>query len=160
MDESASCAVIWSDGEFLISTERSLLDFTVIHRFLTESYWSPGITRAAVEQATGHSMPFGVYQRVGSGRPCLIGFARVLTDFIRVAHLYDVFILDAHRGRGLSKRLIAAIIEHPQLRDVTVWNLGTRDAHGLYEQFGWERVQDPKRLMRRVVGTLPPALRD
>ena len=142
--------MIWSNDDYGISTDRDLLDFAVIHGFLTESYWSPGIARAAVERAARHSMPFGVYRLAGEDRPAQVGYARVLTDFVRFAYVLDVFVVEAHRGRGLAARLTEAMVTHPELSGVAGWMLSTRGVHGLYAKFGFEAVSDPSRLMRRA----------
>jgi len=129
--------------DVLISDDRALLDRALIHRFLSErTYWSPGVPREIVERAIGHSLCFGVYR---AGKQ--IGFARAVTDFATFAWLADVFILEAERGQGLSKKLVAAIQAHPGLQDLRRIMLGTRDAHGLYAQFGFEPVKYPERFM-------------
>ncbi len=126
------------DG-FLLSTDPSLLDLDAIHAYLTqEAYWARGRSREVVARTISSSLCFGVY--VGAphrGEASQIGFARVITDYAVYAHLADLFILPPNRGRGLGKWLVQSILEHPQLQDVQKWSLDTRDAHGLYEQFGF-----------------------
>ncbi len=130
-------------ADVLISDDRALLDRALIHRFLSErTYWSPGVPREIVERAIEHSLCFGVYR--GDAQ---IGFARVVTDFATFAWLADVFILEEERGRGLSKKLVAAIQAYPRLQGLRRFMLGTRDAHGLYAQFGFEPVKYPERFM-------------
>jgi len=114
----------------------------VIHGFLTASYWSPGISRALVERAVRNSVCFGVYEE---GRQ--VGFARVITDQATFAYLADVFILEAHRGRGLAKALMSAIVADPRLQGLRRWVLATRDAHGLYERYGFTPLAKPQRFM-------------
>jgi len=129
--------------DVLISDDRALLDRALIHRFLSErTYWAPGVPREIVERAIDHSLCFGVYK---SGKQ--IGFARVVTDFATFAWLADVFILEEERGKGLSKKLVAAIQAHPKLQSLRRFMLGTRDAHGLYAQFGFEPIKYPERFM-------------
>jgi GNAT superfamily N-acetyltransferase len=129
--------------DVLISDDRALLDRPLVHRFLSErTYWSPGVPREIVERSIDHSLCFGVYR---AGRQ--IGFARAVTDFATFAWLADVFILEEERGKGLSKKLVAAIQAHPQLQSLRRFMLGTRDAHGLYAQFGFEPVKYPERFM-------------
>jgi GNAT superfamily N-acetyltransferase len=130
-------------GQFLISTDRSRLDLDVIYGFLTNCYWSKGIPREVVVRSIEHSLCFGVYH--GSGAQ--VGFARVVSDFATVAYLGDVFILESHRGRGLSKALMENITQHPALQGLRRWILLTRDAHGLYEKFGFMPVKAPERYM-------------
>jgi len=131
--------------EFLISTDPARLNFDVIHGFLANCYWSKGIPREVVARSIEHSLCFGVYD--GSGAQ--VGFARVVSDFATVAYLGDVFILESHRGRGLSKLLMECITQHPALQGLRRWILLTRDAHGLYKKFGFTPVKAPDRYMER-----------
>jgi GNAT superfamily N-acetyltransferase len=126
--------------EFSIDKDR--LDVSMIHAFLAESYWVPGISRASVEKCIKHSLCFGVYW---DGRQ--IGFARVVTDFVRYAHLLDVFVLPEFRGRGIGKLLMENILAHPELQTIARYTLGTQDAHGLYAQYGFTAPAKPERQM-------------
>ena len=130
-------------GEFLISTNRARLDLNVVHGFLTNSYWAKGIPRDVVARSIEHSLCFGIYEEGGAQ----VGFARVVSDFATVAYLGDVFVLESHRGRGLSKWLMQCIIEHPSLQNLRRWILLTRDAHELYAKFGFTPVKAPERYM-------------
>lgn len=134
----------WRQGDYIISTERSRLDLNVIHGFLTRSYWSPGIPRETVERAIQNSMPFGLY--LGAAQ---IGFARVITDFSSFGYLADVFILEEHRGKGLSKWMMETLFSHPELQGFRRWMLATRDAHGLYRQVGFTPLAAPERFMEK-----------
>ncbi|MGP0020112.1 MAG: GNAT family N-acetyltransferase [Candidatus Sulfotelmatobacter sp.] len=127
-------------GEFLISTDAARLDLDVIHGFLTNCYWAKGIPREVVVRSVEHSLCFGVYDGDGAQ----VGFARVVGDFATVAYLGDVFVLESHRGRGLSKWLMECIVRHPALQNLRRWILLTRDAHGLYAQFGFTPVKSPE----------------
>jgi N-acetylglutamate synthase-like GNAT family acetyltransferase len=127
--------VVMEMGRFLISTDRSKLDLDVIHGFLARSYWAAGIPRETVARSIENSLCFGVYDNANQ-----IGFARVISDFATYAYIADVFILEPYRERGLGKELIASIMAHPDLRGLRRWSLGTRDAQGLYAQFGFEPV--------------------
>jgi GNAT superfamily N-acetyltransferase len=120
-------------GEFVISTDRARLDLDVIHGFLTNCYWAKGIPREVVERSIEHALCFGIYD--GSGAQ--VGFARVISDFATVAYLGDVFVLESHRGRGLSKWMMELILQHPSLQGLRRWILLTRDAHGLYAKSGF-----------------------
>jgi GNAT superfamily N-acetyltransferase len=130
-----------------ILTDKARLDIGMIHAFLAnESYWVPGISRADVEKCIEHSFCFGLYMQ---GRQ--VGFARVITDFLRFAQLMDVFVLKEFRGRGYSKLLVEYILGHPDLSTVVRFTLHTADAHGLYRQFGFgapnlERAMELTRL--------------
>lgn len=129
--------------DFVVSTDRTRLDADVIHGFLTNSYWAKGIPRETVARCLQHSLCFGVYD--GSGAQ--VGFARVVTDFATVAYLGDVFVLETHRGHGLSKFMMECILGHPALQGLRRWILLTRNAHGLYEQFGFTPLKSADRYM-------------
>jgi GNAT superfamily N-acetyltransferase len=130
-------------GEFLISTDRQRLSLDVIHGFLTNCYWAKDIPRETVARSIEHALCFGIYD--GSGAQ--VGFARVVSDFATVAYLGDVFVLESHRGLGLSKWLMECIVKHPALQNLRRWILLTRDAHGLYSHFGFTPVKAPDRYM-------------
>ena len=129
--------------DFVVSTDRTRLDVDLIHRFLTTCYWAKGIPRETVARSLEHSLCFGVYD--GSGAQ--VGFARVVSDFATVAYLGDVFVLETHRGRGLSKFMMESIMRHPALQGLRRWILLTRDAHGLYQQFGFTPLKSADRYM-------------
>jgi len=135
--------VEYQRGEFVVSTEVARLDLDVSHGFLTNCYWARGIPREVVARSIKHSLCFGVYD--GSGAQ--VGFARVVSDFATVAYLGDVFVLESHRGRGLSKWMMECIMQHPSLQGLRRWILLTRDAHGLYSQFGFTPVKSAERYM-------------
>ena len=135
----------WKRGAFTISTDRERLDREGIHAFLAGSYWARGIPRETVDRSIENSLCFGVYE--GERQ---VGFARVITDFATFAYLGDVFVLESHRGRGLSKWLVEIILGLPELQGLRRWSLATRDAHGLYERFGFRRPSHPERLMEIV----------
>jgi N-acetylglutamate synthase-like GNAT family acetyltransferase len=139
--------VVMEMGRFLISTDRSKLDVDVIHRFLARSYWAEGIPRETVMRSIENSLCFGVYDN-----PKQIGFARVISDFATYAYVADVFILEPYRERGLGKELMASIMAHPDLHGLRRWSLGTRDAQGLYAQFGFRPVVNtPARTVMEIV---------
>lgn len=141
-------------SEFTVSTEKGLLDLDVIHGFLSTCYWSPGISRSRVERGIANSMCFGVHEKSSApeGRASLrqVGFARVITDKATFGYIADVFILEEFRGRGLSKMLMDAILNHPDLKGLRRFCLMTRDAHGLYAQFGFAAMPEPGRYMEVV----------
>lgn len=125
-----------------ISSDVSRFDFDAIHTFLSQTYWSKGIPRSTVERAIANSLCFGVFHE-----SCQVGFARVITDKATFAYLADVYLLEAHRGLGLSVRLLQAIRNHPDLQGLRRMMLATRDAHGLYEKFGFKALAAPDRMM-------------
>jgi GNAT superfamily N-acetyltransferase len=132
-------------GEFLISTNPERLELDRILGFITRSYWAndrpPKITSRVIE----NSLCFGVYEEENQ-----VGFARVISDYSTYAWLCDVFIDENYRGRGLGKWLIASIMSHPELQSVRRWALATRDAHELYERFGFGKIKTPERLMEYI----------
>jgi GNAT superfamily N-acetyltransferase len=130
-------------GDYSISTDPARLDLDAIHAYLTShSYWAEGISRELVVKALAHSLCFGVYH----GR-AQVGFGRVITDTATFAYLSDVYVLEAHRGRGLGKWLMATIVAHPDLQGLRRFSLATRDAQGLYAQFGFTPLRHPERHM-------------
>jgi GNAT superfamily N-acetyltransferase len=128
---------------FTISTNPTKLDIPFIHSFLsTQSTWAKGIPVSTVERSIHHSLCFGVYQ--GQTQ---IGFARIISDFATITYLGDVFIIDSHRGLGLSKWLMEVVLSHPDLQGMRRWMLVTADAHGLYEKFGFKKLAKPESYM-------------
>jgi GNAT superfamily N-acetyltransferase len=134
-----------SAGSIVVTTDRSRLDLDVIHGFLTTSYWARGVPRETVARSMEHSLCFGAFDE---GRQ--VGFARVVSDRATFAYICDVFALESHRGSGVGKSLMAAIMSHPELQGLRRWTLFTRDAHGLYRQFGFGAAAHPERLMEVV----------
>ena len=129
-------------GNCEVSNDRSRLDVGLIHDFLRSSYWARGIPREVVERSIQNSLCFGAFL---DGRQ--VGFARVISDFAVVAHIADVFVVSEHRGRGISKLIMRAIVEHPNLQGLRRVFLATRDAHGVYAQFGFEPLANPESFM-------------
>jgi GNAT superfamily N-acetyltransferase len=129
-------------GEFAITTDPARFDEDLIHKVLSESYWAKGIPREIVARSIRNSLCFGVLR---GGEQ--VGFARVISDYATFAYLADVFILEDFRGRGLAKFLMQCIVQHPELQGLRRWTLATRDAHGLYAQFGFKPLAKPDRFM-------------
>jgi len=129
-------------GDFVITTDPARLNIGFIHGYLTRSYWSEGIARDIVERGIANSLCFGVYEGVQQ-----VGLARVITDYATFAYLADVFIIESHRGKGLSKFLMECIVNDSRLQGLRRWILGTRDAHGLYAKYGFEPLAKPDRFM-------------
>lgn len=128
---------------YVISTDNARLDVNAIHAYLTRSYWSPGIPRAIVERAIAGALCFGMFTEAGTQ----VGFARMITDAATFAYLADVYVLEEHQGKGLGKWLIQTILAHPSLQGLRRILLATRDAHGLYEQFGFKPLVRPESFM-------------
>lgn len=129
----------WAQDEYVVTTDPACMDIDSVHRFLSEeSYWAQHIPREVVARAMRNAICFAVlHQRA------LIGFARVTTDRATVAYLGDVFILPAHRGKGLSKWLMECVGAHPELQGLRRWILATSDAHGLYARYGFTPLKAP-----------------
>ena len=130
---------------FRISSDSALLDLDLIHGFLTESYWSPGIPKEVVNRAIENSICFGAYDEEGKQ----VGFARAVTDKATFSYLADVFVLETHRGQGISRMLMDAYEVHPDLQGLRRQMLATSDAHGLYKKYGFGPITDPEILMQK-----------
>lgn len=142
---------------FFISTDKDLLDISVIHNYLcVESYWAKGIPVEVVKNSIEHSLCFGIY----TADKHQVGFARVISDQATYGYLCDVFVLEAFRGKGLSKWLMAYIHHYPTLLGLRRWGLATADAHELYKQFNWQPLANPNRLMEIVVPNIYATNRD
>lgn len=132
---------------FYISTDKSLLDINLIYHYLSlESYWATGRSKETIKKSIHHSLCFGIYDNTHKQ----LGFARVVSDYAVFAWLMDVFVLDDYQGKGLGKQLINAIVNHQDLQGLKRWGLGTKDAHGLYEKFGFKSLSEPDKMMERL----------
>ena len=127
---------------FIISTDPSRLDHDAIADMLSRSYWASGRPREALERALNNSLVFGIYE---GGKQ--IGIARVVSDYAVFADLCDVFIHEDYRAHGLGKWLMQTVMSHPDLQGLRRWTLATKDAHGLYKQFGWTPLDGPDHWM-------------
>jgi len=134
--------MVYRKGDFVVSTDPECLDLDLVHSFLTASYWAKGIPRETVERSIEHSLCFGVYAQ---GKQ--VAFARVISDLATFAYVGDVFVVEEFRGRGLGKWMMECVVRHPDLQGLRRWTLLTRDAHGLYSQFGFRPLRAPERYM-------------
>jgi GNAT superfamily N-acetyltransferase len=125
-----------------VSTDTARLDPKAIHAFLAATHWSPGIPLSTVERAIKNSVCVGAYSE---GRQ--IGFARMVTDKATFAYLADVYVLEEHRGNGLSRRMMEGLLQLQDLQGLRRMMLATRDAHALYEKFGFKALGTPARFM-------------
>jgi GNAT superfamily N-acetyltransferase len=132
----------YKHGVYVVSTDPERLNLDVIYGFLTNCYWAKGIPREVVARSIEHSLCFGIYDDEAQ-----VGFARVISDFATIAYLGDVFVLESHRGQGLGKWLMECVTRHPALQGLRRWILLTRDAHGLYSQFGFTPLKSAERYM-------------
>jgi len=128
------------DKDYKISANFADMDVDVIHGFISDSYWAKGIPMATLQRALENSLCFGVFTQAGEQ----VGFARMITDKATFAYLSDVFVLESHQGKGLSKLLMAAILDHPDLQGLRRMVLATSDAHGLYQKFGFTALAAPE----------------
>lgn len=129
-------------GDYVIATDPQRLDVDAIHAYLTQSYWAKGIPRDVVAKSLKASLCFGVY--LGDGQ---VGLARVISDYATFAYLCDVYILEEHQGKGLGKWLIQVVRDFPDLQGLRRFHLATKDAHGLYQQFGFQPLSKPESQM-------------
>jgi GNAT superfamily N-acetyltransferase len=134
-------------NEYELSFDAARVQLDRVHAVLAASYWSPGIRREVLAKAIESSLVVGAFA-VPSGEQ--VAFARVVTDYATFAWLCDVYVDDAHRGRGLAKRMVGRLVEHPDLQTLRRWCLATRDAHGLYERFGFEPVPAERWMEKRL----------
>ncbi|MEH7178398.1 GNAT family N-acetyltransferase [Neobacillus vireti] len=144
----------WEKDGFTLSTEKQYLDRNMIHHFLSvDSYWAKGISMEKVNKSIEKSsICFGMYEgNPAKGEAKQIGFVRAVTDFVRFAWIMDVFVLPEYRGIGLSKWMMETMIGQSELKDVRKMMLCTYDAHGLYEQYGFQAIDDPEIFMERKV---------
>ena len=119
------------------------MDLGVIHGFISNSYWAKGIPLKTMDKAISNSLCFGVFTECDEQ----VAFARMVTDSATFAYLADVFVLEEHRGKGLSKLLMQVIVAHPDLQGIRRMALATSDAHSLYQQFGFKALSSPKSFM-------------
>lgn len=132
----------WIKDDYCISTDKSRINLAYVHHFLSHSYWAENIPLDVVQRSVEGSLCFGMFYREEP-----IGFARVITDEATFAYLADVFIDERFRGRGLSKWLVEVIRDYPSLQGLRRFMLATRDAHGLYKQFGFSPLTHTDRWM-------------
>jgi len=134
--------------DFIISTDKNKLDISIIHNYLcNESYWAKNIPVETVQKSIEGSYCFGLHATENSIAK-QVGFARVITDCATFAYLADVFVLETYRGKGLSKWLMKTIMDCPDLQGLRGWMLATKDAHTLYEKFGFSILENTGRFMR------------
>ena len=133
-------------GDYRITTDPAHFDIAMVHGYLTSCYWAEGIPRETVKRSIAGALCFGLFERDAQ-----IGFARVITDYATYAYLADVFILEPHRGKGLSTWMMECILADSRLQGLRRWSLVTRDAHGLYEKFGFTALANPQRYMEKII---------
>jgi GNAT superfamily N-acetyltransferase len=133
-------------GSYSISDDPTRLDLKAMHGYLQRAYWCEEIPYEVIERAVQSSLCIGAYDPTGAQ----VGLARFISDYATFCYVCDVYVLEEHRGHGLSKAMMKMAIEHPKLQGLRRWTLVTRDAHGLYQQFGFNPVGHPDRFMERI----------
>jgi len=144
MDSNDMTSQVWQHDGYTVSTDRGRLQIGVIHEFLRHSYWAPNIPRHTIERSIEGSLAYGIYHDADGAQ---VGFGRVITDSATFAYIADVFVLDAHRARGLGRWLIRCMQMTPELQGLRRWLLATRDAHEIYRSAGFETIAEPSRFM-------------
>ena len=132
-------------GSYTVSDDPARLDFHAMHAYLRRAYWSENIPFEVMERAVRASLCIGAYDATGAQ----VGLARFISDYATFCYVCDVYVLEEHRGRGLSKAMMAFAVDHPRLQGLRRWSLVTGDAHGLYRQFGFTAPARPERYMER-----------
>ena len=128
-----------------ISTDPYRLDLEAVCGFMARSYWAQNRTRPTIERTLRNSLVFGVYEE-----SCMVAMARIVSDYATFAWLCDVFVREDYRGRGIGKWLMESILAHPELQGLRRWLLATRDAHGLYSQYGYTSLHNIERWMECI----------
>lgn len=161
-----AATIVAGDARYLVTDEPGLVDVAVWHAYLQRSYWASGMPIELLRKACEHSLCVGVYElattasgdRESTGsaesaeKPAMVGGGRVVTDRATYAYLSDVFVLEEHRGRGLSKAMMDVIMSHPDLQGLRRFALFTRDAHELYRRYGFDACAKPELYMERKFG--------
>lgn len=143
---------LFHDG-YVVSDDPARLDVDAIHAYLTRSYWAAGVTRETVARSVAHSLCLGIYAPTGEQ----VGLVRVISDYTTFAYLCDVYVLEPHRKRGLSKAALRLLFSHPRLQGLRRFQLVTEDAQPLYAQFGFNVVAQPERHMEKRAARPTPA---
>jgi GNAT superfamily N-acetyltransferase len=131
---------------YTISDDPARLDLHAMHLYLRRAYWSEEMPFEVMERAVRASLCIGAYDAMG----VQVGLSRFISDYATFCYVCDVYVLEEHRGRGLSKAMMALAVDHPKLQGLRRWNLVTRDAHDLYRQFGFTTPERPERYMERL----------
>jgi N-acetylglutamate synthase-like GNAT family acetyltransferase len=134
--------------EYFINDDKSRLDLNLVHQQITNSYWAKGRTFEEVKRSIDNSICYGVY--IANKR---VGFARVLSDLTTIAYIMDLFIIEEQKGNGLSKMFLKKILNEARFSSVKKWMLATKDAHSLYEKFGFGKVKNSKKYLERINST-------
>lgn len=134
----------WQHNELTVTDESSAVDMDVVYEFLRNAYWCKNIPKERLLKSLQNSMTFSAFL---NGKQ--VGFARVISDCATIAYLGDVFVLEEHRGKGISKFLMQCIVDHPELQSLRRWLLATSDAHALYKKYGFTNLARSEIFMER-----------
>lgn len=134
--------------DYSITTDKDKMSIDAIHEYLSRSYWAENVPKNVIAKAVENSLCFAVIAHDEEGNESQVGFARLITDMATFAYLADVYVLEEHRGNGLSKMMMEQIVKHPQLQGLRRIMLATRDAHGLYEKYGFTPLTDQTMFMQ------------
>lgn len=141
----ASSALRTNQRRLSITTDAARIDNDIVESFLRQTYWAAQRSRERIDESIRNSLCFGLFEGER-----LIGFARVVTDYADFAWLCDVFIVEDYRGQNLGKWFVETILAHPRVQGLRRWTLATKDAHGLYAQFGFQALETPESWMERL----------
>jgi len=133
-------------GDYELDRDLARVQFGRVHAWLTETYWSPGITLERVIRAAEHSS-FVVGAYFGGEQ---VGYMRVVSDRTTFGWICDVFVEQSHRGKGLAKAMVHYALDHPDHQDMRRWLLATKDAHPIYSQCGFKLLPQPERWMVKL----------
>lgn len=131
--------------DLFFSSDRKDMDLELIFNFLKNTYWGALRTIEEQKKANENTLNFGLFK---NGKQ--IAFSRIMTDKVFFAYMLDVFVIDGEQGKGYSKLLIDHIMKYPELQKIDKWILATKDAHSLYEKFGFEKIKKPEMLMEKL----------
>lgn len=131
--------------DIYFSSKREDMDFDTVYSFIKSSYWGALRTKEEQKTAMDSTMNFGLFHNKKQ-----IAYARVMTDKVFFAYLLDVLVIKAHQRHGHSKLLMEKILSFPDLIKIDKWMLATKDAHGLYERFGFTDIKSPEKLMEKL----------
>ena len=130
---------------YSVTSDSTRIDFDAVYRGLTATYWAKGMPAETLRKAIANSLCFSIFK--GDAQ---VAFGRVITDRATYAYLSDVFVIEAERGNGLSKMMMEAVMAHPDLQGLRRFALLTKDAHTLYERFGFTPSKNPEWYMEIV----------
>jgi predicted GNAT family acetyltransferase len=127
------------------SFDINAFDFETVHQWLSTTYWSAGITKERIIQGFQNtSIVIGAFSEGHQ-----VGVARCITDTTRFAYIADVFVSPEHRGKGIARQMVKALLSHPKAADADRAILFTQDAHGVYQSLGFGPHEHPEHLMVR-----------